>query len=620
MIIQLRYFTFILIICIAFLSCNDLPLRSPNDLGNSAKLNIKNINLSKEKIIARNRFDSIMINVQKLQNTRLNNNTPIYLNEALSIAHELNNDTLRAKIYMELAAYFDSATEYNLMAEYYNKAIEYQKKYNDFYQVSLAINNLAWGYIQANDYKKGIEKCKEGISNLYKIQNTRHMARSASFLYNNLSIALLEINQPDSALKYNQLAYESIPNLKEKELALYSWIFTQFGCIYELKKDKRRAQECFYNAVMVRDSLKIAEASIFAISKYCHFLNGLGKYKEAIYYGRDGINIANMFNFNRYLIDVANELRFSYDKLLNVDSAYHFAKMTLAYKDTVFNTSKSIQLQAFTFNSVLKVNETKYELENAKAKEKIKSEQKLRNIFLTGLILVMLFAGLFLFQRNRISKEKKRSEELLLNILPVETAKELKDKGHSEAKFIDQVTVLFTDFKGFTAMSEKVTPKELLNDLHSCFSEFDLICEKYGIEKIKTIGDAYMAAGGLPIPNSSHANDVVHAALEMAMVVEKGKAKKIENGNPFFEVRIGVHTGPVVAGIVGLKKFQYDIWGDTVNTASRIESSGEVGKVNISQATYDLLKDNTEFCFEKRGKIEAKGKGEIEMYFVNVIS
>lgn len=212
--------------------------------------------------------------------------------------------------------------------------------------------------------------------------------------------------------------------------------------------------------------------------------------------------------------------------------------------------------------------------------------------------------------------EKERSDELLLNILPFEIAEELKSKGSADAQLIDQVTVIFTDFKGFTAMSEKMSPRELVHDLHECFSAFDEIIEKHGLEKIKTIGDSYMAAGGLPTPNNTHAVQVTRAALEIRDFIAEGKAKKISAGLPYFEIRIGLHTGPVVAGIVGVKKFQYDIWGDTVNTASRMESACEVGKVNISQATYEMLQPGNGFSFESRGKVQVKGKGEVDMWFV----
>lgn len=182
----------------------------------------------------------------------------------------------------------------------------------------------------------------------------------------------------------------------------------------------------------------------------------------------------------------------------------------------------------------------------------------------------------------------------------------------------DDATVLFTDFKEFTLTSEFLTPIELVSDLNNCFSAFDKIIQEYNIEKIKTIGDAYLAAGGLPTPNYTHTKDVVLAALRIRDFIKKGKAEKIAQNLPFFEIRVGIHTGPVVAGIVGVKKFQYDIWGDTVNTASRIESNGEAGKINISHSTYELLKDDPDFIFDIRGKIEAKGKGKINMYFIEL--
>ena len=215
---------------------------------------------------------------------------------------------------------------------------------------------------------------------------------------------------------------------------------------------------------------------------------------------------------------------------------------------------------------------------------------------------------------NDLEIEKEKSERLLYNILPEEVAQELRAKGDVDAKYFEQVTVMFTDFKGFTQLSEQLSPAELLEELNICFREFDHIITKNNIEKIKTIGDAYMCAGGLPVSNTTHATDVVKAALEISRFMHEHLLKRKMENKPLFEIRIGINSGPVVAGIVGVKKFAFDIWGDTVNIASRMESSGETGKVNISKTTYELVKN--EFNCTHRGKIYAKNKGEIDMYFV----
>ena len=268
--------------------------------------------------------------------------------------------------------------------------------------------------------------------------------------------------------------------------------------------------------------------------------------------------------------------------------------------------------------------ETKFQVEKKQAQVDLLNEQrKTQRIISIGigiaLFLIAIFA-IFLFRNNKIiAKEKKRSDGLLKNILPEETAEELKEKGTVEAKRFESVSVLFTDFKGFTQFSETLSPEELVKSIDFYFSKFDEIIEKHGLEKIKTVGDAYMCAGGLPFPSKDHSYRITLAALDIVEFV-KESMNDVSNEKAKLDIRVGINTGSVVAGVVGTKKFAYDIWGDTVNVASRMESSGAVSRVNISESTYDLLKDNKALQFEARGAIEAKGKGKVNMFFVNKVS
>jgi len=217
--------------------------------------------------------------------------------------------------------------------------------------------------------------------------------------------------------------------------------------------------------------------------------------------------------------------------------------------------------------------------------------------------------------QRKISSQKKEVEKLLLNILPKKTAEELRLKGSATPQSYPRVTVIFTDFKGFTQVSEKMTPEEIIEELGICFSAFDEIVEKNNLEKIKTIGDAYMCAGGVPQPNQSNPVDAARAALAMQAFMANRIEENRLHGRAILELRIGIHTGAVVAGVVGKKKFAYDIWGDAVNIAARMESSGEPNKVNISGETFSLIKD--QFNCTYRGKIPAKNKGEVDMYFID---
>ena len=247
-------------------------------------------------------------------------------------------------------------------------------------------------------------------------------------------------------------------------------------------------------------------------------------------------------------------------------------------------------------------------------------------LLITGFIVLLALLSYGRFRASRkarktleeknktIEEERQRSDDLLRNILPATIAEELKITGKARAQKFDEATVLFTDFYNFTQIAEKLSPEMLVRELDHCFKGFDYIISQYDdVEKIKTIGDAYMCASGLKKGKSIPTN-IVKAALEMQEFLEDYKKERSRLGLPAFEARIGLHTGPVVAGVVGVNKFAYDIWGNTVNVAARMEANCEVGRVNISEATYNQVR--YQFDCTSRGKVQAKNVGAIEMYYV----
>lgn len=267
------------------------------------------------------------------------------------------------------------------------------------------------------------------------------------------------------------------------------------------------------------------------------------------------------------------------------------------------------------------------QLELAQAELEVQKSRNIQMMMLAaGAFLVMMSLLFFLLYRSirkrkkglelmnrQIREEQERSKELLLNILPAPIAEELQTTGKAKTQQYTNATIFFSDFYNFSQISERLGPEKLVKELDYLFREFDQIVSDYGIEKIKTIGDAYMCASGLTTKRTLP-NDMIRAAMEMQAFLEKEKQRKMKLGLPYFEARIGIHTGTVVAGVVGLKKFVYDIWGDAVNIAARMEQNCEVGKVNISQTTYEQVR--YKFDCEYRGKVQAKNKGLIDMYYV----
>lgn len=307
-------------------------------------------------------------------------------------------------------------------------------------------------------------------------------------------------------------------------------------------------------------------------------------------------------------VKVSEELIHVFDYLGKYKEAIAQVQEMMEWKDSLKKTEAEQTLRVLEDRQNIQMQNARIELLTAQKE----SDQKIR-IALIALAVVLIILAFNLFQRFKLKKDSERKmDELLLNILPHEVADELKANGKATPRLYPSVSVMFIDIVAFTKMTERSTPEKLVADLHRLFTEFDVISARHKLEKIKTLGDAYLCAGGIPVENETHAMDTIAAAREMLSFLQEQNIHKPADEQ--LAVRIGIHTGPVVAGIVGIKKFAFDIWGDTVNIAARLEQSGEAGRINISGATYDKVKASV-VC-ENRGDVEVKYKGKISMYYV----
>lgn len=468
-------------------------------------------------------------------------------------------------------------------------------------------------YLEIQNYKSSIlysKQAKEVRLNVFKYNNVSYLNcnlascyimlnnfDSAIYLLNNAQQLAIQFNDYPSLVKVYELkgnCYLTINMLDSAELYLERCKKTMN--LYKISNSSPAGFHIpnYYLAKIRIIQKRYREAKILLI----HEINKIKDFK------------LELLKEQKILVEVLINLNETEDALATFNK-YSELQMSLNNKERLYR-SKSVEIEA-------KIEESERTIVNLLKDKRVASFTKQYLITIVIILLTITIAILKIFintkkQKKIIENEKQKSENLLLNILPVNIAEELKYKGSVEAKHFNEVTVLFTDFKGFTLISEKLTPTELVSEINIYFSAFDRIMQKHGIEKIKTIGDSYMAAKGLTDTKERQAASVIEACLDIQKFILEQKIKKQAEEKAFFEIRIGVHTGPVVAGVVGLNKFAYDIWGDSVNIASRMESSGEVGKINISGTTYELVKDI--FKCEYRGKIVAKNKGDIDMYFV----
>jgi len=387
------------------------------------------------------------------------------------------------------------------------------------------------------------------------------------------------------------------------------------GMVYSKQKEPELAIANINKAIEILETL----GDNAAISEYLIELSRIkledNQPDMALEYAQKSLDLSTTYELKGTISNANLQLSRIFEAMGNSDRSLFHLKKHMVYNDSIAKVAQKVANQQTKFEV------GKKQLELDLRVQRNKNERIVMYSFIGGTILVS-FLALGLYRRNRyISKtktiievERKKADDLLENILPLETAKELKEKGKVTAQKYESVTIVFTDFKEFTKIASKLAPEELVESVDMYFSEFDKIIKKYDVEKIKTIGDAYMFAGGIPIQSEDHAMKAILAAQDILEFVNSVKKNyKVDQGR--FDVRIGIHTGPVVAGVVGKNKFSYDIWGDSVNIAARLESSCEAGKINVSQSTFEATK--THFSFEPRGKIDIKNRGKVDMYYVN---
>ena len=594
-----------------------------------------------------------------------------YFNKTLQTGEQTGNHLMMAFGEYWTGYCYYAMSKFDWAKDYYKKSLTTTAPYGFKELTAIMSGNIGNALINLSDYPAAMDFLQEGIKLSEETGNDFNIAYATGIM----GVIYAYLSDDAQAIKYYQ---KGLKIAKQSGIRLLVASYTNnIGDCYERSGNYPQALKWYKEALRLNIAIKETFGNTaLAYYNIGHIYYFLKDYAQAWVYGHQALNACREAGNTIYLsctyalyselclqapVSVLKKMHVKpsgrYNRALTyADSALHYARETGSIEDMMpaWKLLSEIHqkqvhpdkaLEAFQTYILLRDSTTGIAIKNQITRKQMQFEfdkkvlsdslqhadekrlaalklQKQKSLTYSGLAGVgtLLLFSVFVFKNyttqkktnTLLAKEKEKSEELLLNILPEEIAEELKEKGYAEAQQFDKVTVLFTDFVNFTQAGERMTPKELVEELDTCFKIFDGIIDKYKIEKIKTIGDAYLAVCGLPNADAQHAQHIIKAALDIsAFMAERQMHKKDKT----FEIRIGIHSGSVVAGIVGVKKFAYDIWGDAVNTAARMEQNSEAGKINVSETTFELVKDD--FSCIYRGEIEAKNKGMMKMYFVS---
>jgi class 3 adenylate cyclase/Flp pilus assembly protein TadD len=518
----------------------------------------------------------------------------------------------------EGAIYYNQSDDARAL-ELYLKALKIAEETSDTIRIATVLQNI--GAVYSNK-PSTLNKALEYYMRAYPLCLAAGNKEAIGNVEVNIGEIYLDRGNDSMALSYFE---RSLGALKGSGSSYIPYPLNDIGKVYAMRKDYANAirfhQEAFEMAGKFNNTLYMAQSLIGMADTYLK----QGDLRNATAHYQKAIVVAGKINSANYeLKDAFAGLALSYARSGDFVNAYRYQSKLTSLKDSLYNIDVDKKLSGLQFNFDIQKKQSQIDLltkDKALQDLDLKRQKLTRNTLIAGLVLVFIIAFITYrgyrtkIRTNRLlDSQKAEIEGLLLNILPVEVARELQTSGKSDPRYYENVSVLFTDFKSFSMMAETLTPQEVVSELNAYFNAFDEIIEKHQLEKIKTIGDSYMCAGGIPTSDETHPIRMIEASLEIQQFIRERNEIKVARGEHPWDLRVGINVGPVVAGVVGRKKYAYDIWGSTVNIASRMESNGEPGKVNISAAAYERVKDIYNCTY--RGKIFAKNIGEVDMYFV----
>lgn len=536
--------------------------------------------------------------------------------QALNIFLSIKENVGISNMYSNIGVIYYQQADYVKALENHLLSLKYAEQAKDKLRILTALNNVGGVYyIKPATYDKALEYYFRALPLSEELGNTNNMGAISV----NIGNIYFNKRMDKEALEYfnkSLIAYGKSDGSQNSYIAL--------GKLYLREGNYDNALNSLKKALSISDDLKDDLSKVQTLYVYGNLFVARGNYPTALTYYTEAAKIAAAMPPNDDTKDLYEAMAETYNKTSNYHEAFKYLSLFSSMKDSVYNIAADKKLTSLQFDFDLQKKEGEITLltkDKALNELQIKRQTFARNAFAGGLVLVFLIT-LLIFRNfrakvksNKILDHKNAQiEQLILNILPSEVAEELQENGKATPRNYESVSVLFTDFKSFTKLTTNMNPEHLVEELNEWFMAFDDVVSKYNLEKIKTIGDSYMCAGGIPSPYPGHVYNIVKAGLEIQNhIAAKNKTRK-EAGLIAWDLRVGIHVGPLVAGVVGHMKYAYDIWGSTVNIASRMESNGEIGRVNISAQTYELVKDR--FICSYRGKIHAKNVGEVDMYFV----